>query len=410
MKYFVVCLLICVAFLYSCNNNKFKMDFEIVYPKTEQVNVEDNYFGTVVKDPYRWLENDTAENTAAWVKSQNELTYKYLSHIPFRDQIKDRLTKIWDYPKMSAPIKKGEKFFLFKNDGLQNQSVLYYKNGIEGEDIELLDPNILAKDGSISLATTSVSDDGKYLGYSISKAGSDGEEVFIRDIETGKDLGDNLKWVKFSEIAWYQNGFYYSRYPEPTKGSEKSGVNSNCKIYYHEVGTKQEQDKLIYEDKANPEIGFSAGVTDSKEYLVISASQATSGNALYVQSLKTKNAPFQKIIETFDNDFYVVDQIGNKLFVYTNYNAPKYKLIEIDITKPNKQYWRDFIKEEEEGVLQNVSFIGGKIIANYMIDAHSIVKIFDANGKFVSNLDFKAILNFQLIFDNRKYMLFLQII
>jgi prolyl oligopeptidase len=373
--------------LTSCNNNKkHKMDFDVVYPESRQDDVKDTYFGTEVADPYRWLEDDNSAETAEWVKKQNELTFKYLSNIPYRDQIKDRLLKIWDYPKMSAPINQSNKYFYYRNDGLQNQSVLYYKETIRGAEIELLDPNLLDKEGGISLSTIAVSEDGKYLGYAISKAGSDWQEIFIRDIETMEDLDDHLEWVKFSGIAWYNDGFFYTRYPEPVKGQELSGVNTDSKIYYHKLGTKQSEDKLIYEDKTNPEIGFSAGVTDSKKYLIISASQSTSGNALYVKSLDNPQSPVRKIVENFDNEFQVIDEVNDKLYVYTNFKSPKYKIIEIDLRNPNSANWRDFIPEED-GVLQMASFIGGRFIVNYMIDAHSVVKIFDAKGRYLHDLD-----------------------
>ncbi len=386
-----ISLVLSALLFVSCNNEKkSKMDFDLKYPESRKDDVTDNYFGTDVADPYRWLEDDNSDETAEWVKKQNELTFKYLENIPYRTQIKDRLQKIWDYPKMSAPVKKSDRYYYYRNDGLQNQSVLYYKETLKGEEKELLDPNLLDKDGGISLSTTSVSDDGKYLGYAISRAGSDWQEIFIRDIETLKDLDDHLEWVKFSGIAWYKDGFFYTRYPEPDKGQELSGVNSNSKIYYHQVGTKQSEDKLIYEDSANPDVGFSAGVTESKKYLIISASESTSGNALYVKNLENPQMPVKKIVEEFDDDFQVVDEINDKLYVYTNYNAPRYKIIEIDLKKPVVSGWKDFIPEEE-GVLQMVSFIGGRFIANYMKDAYSVVKIYDEKGKYLHDLDMDII-------------------
>lgn len=377
--------------LFSCNSkNNNEMEFELIYPETKTVEVEDEYFGTVVKDPYRWLEDDNSAETAEWVKQQNELTFGYLATIPYREKMKERLTKIWDYPKVSAPSKKGDKYFLYKNDGLQNQSVLFYKNSLGGDEIELLDPNTLASDGTVSLSAVSVSDDGKYLGYAISRAGSDWQEIYIREIESGKDLDDHLSWVKFSGISWYENGFYYTRYPEPAEGEELSGVNTNAKIYYHELGTDQEEDLLIYEDTENPEVGFYAGVTESKKYLIISATVSTSGNALYYKDLSKPNSKVVKLITDFDDDFSVIDEIDDVLYVYTNYNAPKYKIITINLKNPSKAAWKDFIAEEE-GVLQNVSFIGGRFIANYMMDAHSVVKVFDEEGEYLHDLDNSSI-------------------
>ncbi|MDD3686089.1 MAG: prolyl oligopeptidase family serine peptidase [Bacteroidales bacterium] len=370
----------------SCNNNKTeKMDFEIVYPETRQDEVKDTYFGIEVADPFRWLEDDNSQETADWVKKQNELTFKYLENIPYRKNIKDRLLKIWDYPKVSAPVHQSGKYFYYRNDGLQNQSVLFYKEGMKGEEIELLDPNEFDKDGGVSLSAIAVSDDGKYLGYAISRAGSDWQEIFVRDIETRKDLKDHLEWVKFSSIAWYQNGFFYSRYPEPAKGQELSGVNTNSKIYYHEIGTEQKDDKLVYEDPKNPEVGFSAHVTEGGEYLIIYASESTSGNALYYKKLGDDNAKVVKLVETFENDYSVIDALNNKFYIYTNLDAPRYRLVELDLNNP-KAAWKNIIPEED-GVLQSVSYIGDRFIANYMIDAHSVVKIFDARGKYLHNLD-----------------------
>ncbi|MDD2636208.1 MAG: prolyl oligopeptidase family serine peptidase [Bacteroidales bacterium] len=392
MKLSHLMLLILIPFFFSCNNseNSNKMDIELEYPETLKGDVEDEYFGTTVKDPFRWLEDDNSAETAEWVKAQNDLTFAYLTTIPYREQMKQRLTKIWDFPRVSAPSKKGNRFFYYRNDGLQNQSVLFYKNSLEDEEIELLDPNTLADDGTVSLSAVAVSNDGDYLGYAISRAGSDWQEIFVRDIEDGKDLDDHLKWVKFSGISWYKNGFFYSRYPEPKKGQELSGVNTDAKIYYHEIGTMQSEDILVYEDKKNPEIGFYAGVTESEKYLIISATVSTSGNALFYKDLTKENSKVIKLVNEFDNDYNVIEEIDDVLYVYTNYNAPKYKIIQIDLKNPSKNAWTDFIAENE-GVLENISYIGGKFIVNYMIDAHSVVKIYDKNGEYLYDLDNNAI-------------------
>lgn len=389
VKYLIV--LFVIPMFFACNNSKSdKMNFEIEYPETKKGEVQDEYFGTIVNDPFRWLEDDNSTQTVEWVKSQNELTFAYLKTIPYRDAMKQRLTKIWDFPKVSAPTKRAGKYFFYQNDGLQNQSVLFYKNTLDGEEIELLDPNSLSDDGTVSLSVVSISDDGKFLGYAISRAGSDWQEIFVRDIETGKDLDDHLKWVKFSGVSWYKNGFFYSRYPEPQQGQELSGVNTNAKVYYHEIGTTQDKDVLVYEDPANPEIGFGAGVTDSEKYLIISASVSTSGNALYYKDLTKENSQVKKLIAEFDHDFSVIDEIDDVLYVVTNYDAPKYKVITINLKNPNQRSWKDFIAEQE-GVLQNVSFIDNKFIATYMIDAHSVIKIYDANGEYLYDLDNQSI-------------------
>ncbi|MDL2261956.1 prolyl oligopeptidase family serine peptidase [Bacteroidales bacterium OttesenSCG-928-I21] len=382
----------CIVILTSCGGNKKNEDknMEVIYPETKRGDVIFEYFGTDVADPYNWLEDDNSEETAEWVKQENEVTFNYLAKIPFREQMKERLIEIWDYPRESAPSKKGDKYFYFKNNGLQNQSVLFYKTSLEGEEIELLDPNKLAEDGTVSLSTIEISEDGKYLAYAISRSGSDWQEIYVKNIETLEDTPDHLEWVKFSGIAWLNDGFYYSRYPAPAKGSELSGENLNSKVYYHKIGTSQDEDMLIYEDPANPEIGFYAEVTDSKNYLILTPSQSTSGNALYVKKLNDPNAKFIKIVEDFDKDYSVIDEIDNHLYVYTNYNAPKYSILKIDLNNYAAANWEIFIPEEE-GVLKNISRVGHRFIANYMKDAYSVVKIFDESGKYLHNLDVNEI-------------------
>ena len=372
---------ICMIMFQSCSEKK---------EKTRQVNDEDVYFGTTIKDPYRWLEDDNSEDTKAWVIKQNEKTFEYLSQIPYREKIKQRLVEIWDYPKTSAPSKRGDKYFYFKNNGLQNQDVLYYKTELDGKETELLDPNTLSNDGTVSLSSISVSPDGKYLGYSISRAGSDWREIYVRDMETLQDTKDEIKWVKFSGIAWHNDGFYYSRYPQPEEGSELSGVNKDGKICYHKMHTAQNEDILVYEDKDNPEVGYYASVTKDQKFLIITPSMSTSGNALFIKRLDTPDTEIQKIVEDFNNDYDVIDVIDNNLYVYTNYNAPKYRIVKVDLNNAEKNKWTDFIPESES-VLEGVTFIGNKFIANYMKDAHSLVKIFDDKGTYLYDLDTDAI-------------------
>ncbi|HOE05170.1 MAG TPA: prolyl oligopeptidase family serine peptidase [Bacteroidales bacterium] len=389
MKKIAFMVLIAIAIVSCKSGNDFK-NIEIQYVKTKTVDVSDDYFGTKVTDPYRWLENDTAADTEQWVKDQNKVTQSYFDQIPFRKQILERLTKLWDFPKESAPMKKGDKYFLYKNNGLQNQNVLYYKTSLIGEDKELLDPNALSEDGTVSLASTAVSDDGKYLAYAISRGGSDWSEIFVRDIATGKDLADHLEWIKFSGMSWFGNGFFYSRYPEPQKGSELSGMNMYNKLYYHTIGEPQANDKLIYEDNANPQRSYSAEVTEDQKYLIIYASESTSGNALYYKDLTRENAPVRNIVDGFKNDYGVIGHFDGLFYVYTNDGAPRYKLITIDPKKPDAKYRKDLIAEAE-GVLQSVAVFGNRIIATYMEDAHSVIKIYDRSGKYLADLDQKFI-------------------
>jgi len=383
MKNVLIISLIAVVAL-SCKSDNKKKVWE--YPETEKSDVVYTYFGEDVADPFHWLENDTSQETEAWVKAQNKVTFSYLNSIPFRDDIRNRLEKIWDYPKQSAPYHKAGYYFYYRNNGLQNQSVLYLKDDLDSEGSVLLDPNTLSEDGTVALAGTSVSDDGKYLAYGISHSGSDWKEYFVKEIETGTLLEDHIEWMKFSGVAWYRDGFFYSRFPEPKEGDELSGMNKNNKIYYHKLGDKQEDDALIYEDPANNEWSFSPRVTDDGRYLLISVSESTSGNALYLKSLESQNAEIQKIVTDFDHDFWVLDHIGGKLIVMTNYEAPKYKLITIDPENPEKEHWEDLIGEMDY-VLRGVAPIGGKLIARYMKDAHTVVKVFDMKGNYLYDVD-----------------------
>lgn len=381
----IVLPLFVVLGLAACNNNDDqKKDWE--YPETRKQDVSDDYFGTTVTDPYRWLENDTSAETEAWVKAQNKVTFSYLNDIEFKDDIRDRLKEIWDYPKISAPYHKGDYYFIYKNDGLQNQSVLYYKEDLDDEARVLLDPNKLSDDGTVALAGTSVSDDGKYLAYGISRSGSDWKEYYVREIETGDDLEDELHWIKFSGVSWYGDGFFYSRYPEPREGEELSGMNENNKVYYHKIGDEQAEDRLVYEDKDNPEWSYSAGTTDDNKYLSISVTKSTSGNALYIKDLESGQEGVTKIVTDFDNDYWVIDHIDSKLYVMTNDDAPKYRLIAIDPENPERENWETVI-EEKDYVLRSVSPMGGKIIARYMKDAHSVVKVFDMKGEYLYDVD-----------------------
>ena len=357
----------------------------IQYPETKKVDVTDHYFGTEVADTYRWLEDDNSPETKEWVKNQNDVTFNYLEQIPFREKIKERLTNIWNYPKISAPHKTGGKYFISKNDGLQNQSVIYVKDKLDGEEKEILDPNKLSEDGTVALATYTVSKDGKYMAYAISRGGSDWREIFVKEIETGKDLKDHIKWAKFSGISWYNDGFYYSRYNEPKEGDELSGENLNNKLYYHEIGTKQDEDILTYEEPENPERSFHANITEDKKYMVIAVTESTSGNALYYKNLEKKDPELVKLVQTFDNDIHVIDHINGKFYVVTNKNAPKYQLMSIDPENPEKEW--TIVIPEKDYVLQGVSIVGGKLFANYMKDAHNKIEVFDLSGNYLYDIE-----------------------
>ncbi len=352
---------------------------QMKYPETKKVDVTDNYHGTIVADPYRWLEDDNSEETKAWVEAQNKVTFDYLSKIPFREKIKKRFTKLYNYPKYSAPFRAGNKYYFFKNDGLQNQSVMYVMDKLDGEPKVFLDPNKFSEDGTKSLSNYSFSKDGKWFVYGISTGGSDWDEFFVMNALTGEKLKDHLKWIKFSGIAWKGDGFYYSRYPEPT-GSELSQKNQYSKVYYHKLGTDQSEDFVVYEDATKPDRGFYAGTTEDERFLIISFSEGTSNNGFIVKDLSVPNSQFITIVDDLNNNYGVIDNVEDKLLVLTDYQAPKYRLILIDPKNPLRENWKDVIPENKN-VLQSVQIIGEKLIATYMQDASHHVYLFNLEGK-----------------------------
>lgn len=356
------------------------------YPETRKMDQTDEYFGTQVADPYRWLEDDKSDETAEWVKAQNEVTFGYLEKIPFRDDLEKRLTEIWDYPRVSAPYKKGGRYFLFKNDGLQNQDVVYVKESLDAAEQVLLDPNTFSDDGTVSLTGFTPSPDGKYIGYGISRGGSDWDEFYVMDPETRELYDDKVMWVKFSPMAWYGDGFFYSRYPEPEEGDELSGMNLYNKVYYHKVGDPQSEDEQIYEDAKNPGWSFAPGVTDDRELLILYVYESTDGNAIYYKPLNKKKSKFTRLIDNFDDNYDVVEHMNGKLLIRTDKDASKYRLVLVDLENPGEENWVEVLPEKED-VLSSVSVVGGKIIARYMKDAHSIVEVYDLDGKYLYEIE-----------------------
>lgn len=362
---------------------------KLKYPETKKVEVTDDYFGTKVDDPYRWLEDDNSPETAQWVKEENKVTDEYLSQIPFRDKLKQRFEKLYNYPKFSTPFRAGKRYYFFKNDGLQNQSVMYVKENPDSEAQLFFDPNKLSYDGTISLAVLSFSKDGKTFAYGTASAGSDWNEYFVIDVETGNKLDDHLKWIKFSGMAWKDDGFFYSRYPEPT-GSELSTKNQYSKVYYHKIGDNQSGDALIFEDAAKPDRGFSANTTDDERFLIISFSEGTNNNGFLVKDLSNPASKFISIVDDLNNNYNVVDNLGDKLLVLTDYNAPNYRLVLIDPKSPAKENWKDVIPESKN-VLQKVQIIGGKLFTTYMQDASHYIYVYDLNGKIESEIKLPAL-------------------
>lgn len=385
MKNIVFPVIFCII-VGACSKTEKKM----TYPLSKKVDTVDIYFGTQVPDPYRWLEDDNSEETKNWVIAQNEVTNGYLSQIPNREKINQRLTEVWNYSKVGVPFKKGNLYFHYRNDGLQNQSVLYVQSSLEDEAKILLDPNTLSEDGTVALSGIAVSEDSKYLAYRIARSGSDWNELYIRDIATGEDLQDHLKWLKFTGTAWYKDGFFYSRYDAPEKGGELSNSNEYHKVYYHKLGNPQEDDELIYENKNYPRRMYGVSVTDDEKYLILSEMGASHGNGLYFKDLTKQKSEFQLITDEIELEHSIIDDVDGKLLLYTNNGAPKYKLVAVDVTKPGIENWSEIIPEKEN-VLNGVKLAGGKIIASYMKDASSKVEIYKLDGSFESELSLPGI-------------------
>jgi prolyl oligopeptidase len=363
----------------TANINKI-MAQKLEYPATKEIVWEEDHYGFLVGDPYHWLENDTSAETTEWVQAENKVTNEYLGGISFRDKIKKRMTKLWNFKKSTAPFKAGPNYLYYRNDGIQNQNVLYVRpvNNSKAERI-LLDPNKLWSKGTTSLSTISASNDGKYLGYGISVGGSDWEEYHVMNIETGDSLPDVIKWVKFSGMAWYGNGFYYSRYDEPQKGHELSQKNENQKVYYHKLGTKQSDDRLFYENPKYPLRSYTVQVTQDEHFLLLYETESTSGNALYVKDLKKADAKLIPVIEGFESDNNVIDNIGNKLVLLTNNNAPRYRMVFVNPDAPSVDKW-EYLIQENNDVIEGATVAWDKIVVKYMKDASSRLYIYDSIG------------------------------
>ncbi len=360
------------------------------YPETAKGDVVDDYHGTAVPDPYRWLEDDMSDETAAWVKAQNELTFYYLESIPFRDALKERMTEIWNYPKMGTPFKEGDLYFYSYNTGLQNQSILFMKKSLEDEGEVFLDPNGFSDDGTVALAGLSFSGDHKYAAYGISRGGSDWREFFIKDVETGMDLEDHLEWIKFSGMSWYKDGFFYTRYDKPEEGDKMKGANINAKVYYHRAGTGQSEDLLIHRDEAHPEWGFGVGVTEDEQYMFLTVTESTSGNALAFRKAGIDDTPFTWLDEDFDDDYSPIGNHENMLYVLTNSEAPLYRLVGIDLNNPERENWVDIIPEQGN-VLESATLAGGKIIASYLQDASNAAYVYELDGSMLHEVSLPGI-------------------
>ncbi len=379
----------------SCNKNTNKhTEIKIQYPETKQLDTVDQYFETSVKDPYRWLEDDRSTETEAWVRSQNETTFDYLDKIPFRSTLKKSLKKLWNYEKIGSPFKEGDYTYFYKNNGLQNQYVIYrYKNDKSPESATLfLDPNTFKEDGTVSLAGLSFSKSGHLLAYSISEGGSDWRKVVMMDVASKKIIGDTLVDIKFSGLSWYKDeGFYYSSYDKP-KGSALSDKTDQHKVYYHQLGTSQKKDVLIYGGTAEEKHRYiGATVTEDNRYLFVSLRVSTSGNKLIFKDLTKPNSSFIPILEHTESDTYLIDNVGAKLFFVTNLNAPNQKIVSVDAQNPSPEHWVDLIPETKH--VLSASTAGGYFFAEYMVDAISQVKQYDYDGNFIRDIKLPGIGN-----------------
>jgi prolyl oligopeptidase len=366
----------------------------LAYPETRKEDVTDDYFGTVVPDPYRWLEDANAEETAQWVARQNELTYAYLNQLPERAGILDRLTELYDYPRFSLPFQEGGRTFFFRNNGLQNQSVLYVQDSLDAEPRLLLDPNALSAEGTVSLNGYDVSDNGKLLVYSLSQGGSDWQEVHLKDVDTGEDRADTLQWVKFSGFTWTHDniGFFYSRFPEPAEGAALQQANRNKKLYYHRIGTPQTEDVLIYERPDQPDWGIYSSISDDGRYLLLTLTEGTDRrNRLYYKDLGDPDspdlmAPVVPLFDAFDASYSYLGHDERTFYVQTDKEASRSKVIAVDLTHPDPSQWKTLIPEDAD-VLRGISMLGDQFVALYLHNAYSEVRFYDLAGKFLKKLE-----------------------
>jgi prolyl oligopeptidase len=373
----LVCLLAAALFMIQTNN----------YPTARKSDQVDDYHGAKVADPYRWLEDLDSEETRKWVEAENKLTFGFLNSIPQRAAIRERLTKLWNYEKFGVPFREGNRYFYTRNSGLQNQSVLYTVTSLEAQPQMILDPNTLSTDGTVAVSGLQVSPDGKLLAYSLSASGSDWQEWKVRDVETSNDLSDHLKWVKFSGVSWTRDGkgFFYSRYDEP-KADALKAINYFQKVYYHKLGTPQADDVLVYERSDQKDWLFGGSVTEDGNYLIVTIYQGTDvKNRVYYKDLKAKDAPVVKLLDDFDAAYTFVGNEGTRFWFQTDQQAPRGKVIEIDVAKPARASWKVVVPESKE-TLQATTFVNNKFVLNYLKDAYTQVKVYDTAGKFVNEI------------------------
>lgn len=375
-------------------SSAYSQEGNLVYPSTKTVEQVDDFHGTKVEDPYRWLEDDVRENkdVAAWVAAQNEVTFGYLKSIPQREVIQKRMTELWNYEKIGAPFKRGGRYYFSRNDGLQNQNVLFRQETLESEPVVLLDPNSWSKDGTVALSGTAFSDDGRYVAYGVQKAGSDWNTWKVMEIESGKVLDDELNWVKFSGAEWTPDsrGFFYARYPEPKEGAF-TALNTNMKVYYHRVGTPQSADVLVYERPDHPDWGFQQSVSEDGHYLIITVWVGTDDRyRIVVKDLTEPYGLPWELISNFDHEYSFVGNDGSTLYFKTNLNAPNRRVIAIDLKKPAQDQWKEIIPETENA-MESVGIVGNMFVCSYLKDAKTQVRLHAIDGSFVREVEFPGI-------------------
>lgn len=374
----------------SCNNEVSNTEetfpmIPVTYFETEKIPVTDNYHGEDLVDDYRWLEVDTAAAVMKWVDQQNEITFGYLEQIPFRQAIRNRAEELYNYPKLSSPYKVGERYIFYKNDGLQNQAVIYIQNGLDAEPEVLLDPNSMSESGTTSVSISGISEDDKYATYNVQESGSDWVTIKVIDLETKETLSDELKWVKFSGASWKDDGFYYSRYPEPKEGTAYSNTNQFHSVYYHKMGTSQDQDELIYRNDSEPLQYHNSSVTEDSKYLILTKSKGTDGYETWFMDLEANDKKFEPLFTGFTHKNTIIDHRDGKFLVHTNYNAPNYRLISTDVNNVAPENWVDIIPEKES-LLNGISTGGNKIFANYLEKATSQIYAMERDGSNVSKI------------------------
>jgi prolyl oligopeptidase len=368
---------------------------DLVYPVTAKVDAVDDFFGTKVADPYRWLEDDKAESVRQWIESQNKVAFDYLARIPYRERIRSRLTEIYNYARYTAPRRVGEYYLFTKNDGLQNQSVIYIQKGLDGEPRVFLDPNTLSPDGTTRASLSGFSNDHRYACYSRSEGGSDWTEIHVIEVATGIELEDRIQWTKFGGVAWQGNGFYYSGFDKPETGRELTAANENQKIFYHRLGSPQQEDRLVYEDTAHPRRYHNVDVTEDERFMFLTTSEGTSGNELYFKDLRMKDAGFVPLVQGFGNNSGVIDNLEDKLLVLTDIEASNYKIMLVETRNPAREKWMSIVPEKPQ-VLSGAAVIGGKLYVSYLRDASTRIYQHDLAGNLDEEIQLPALGNAEI--------------